>query len=250
MKLAFSKPTRKEEERELLFRSFRRVGYDGLQLKAGQYQDYLEAPQRFLDDWAQHEGVASALITGGNLAEESNEALRRVLRFASTVGSDLVILCLSIARDELSPGDMANIARQVSDLGTEARDLGTKLSVHNHYGCPAMTRSDLGVFFAAIDPESVGLTLDTAHLVKSGEDDIAGIIREFAGFIDNFHLKDFAGGEWQVLGHGDIDFSPILATIRDIGYDGWVSCDEESGSDLLPAMEECYRFMKAGLFGG
>lgn len=250
MKLAFSKPTRTDEERELLFRSFRSVGYYGLQLKAGQYQDYVEATQQFVDEWGQREGVASALITGGNLAEESNEALRRVLRFASAVGSDLVILCLGIAREGLSAADIVHIARQVSDLATEARDHGTKLSVHNHYGCPVMTRSDLEAFFGAVEPESVGLTLDTAHLAKSGEEDIAGITREFADFIDNFHLKDLAAGEWRVLGHGDIDFGPIFAAIRDIGYDGWVSCDEESGSDLLPAMEECYRFMKAGLLGG
>jgi sugar phosphate isomerase/epimerase len=162
MKLAFSKPTRTDEERELLLGGFRSVGYDGLQLKAGQYQDYVEAPQRFLDDWSRHEGVASALITGGNLAQESNQALRRVFRFASAVGSDLVILCLGIAREGLSPADIAHIARQVSDLGTEARDLGTKLSVHNHYGCPAMTRADLEAFFGAVAPERVGLTLDTA----------------------------------------------------------------------------------------
>jgi inosose dehydratase len=250
MKLAFSKPTRTDEERELLFRSFRSVGYEGLQLKAGQYQDYVGAPQRFLDDWGQHEGIASALITGGDLAEHSNEALRRVFRFARAVGSELVILCLGIGREGLSADDIAGTARRVWDLGAEARDIGTKLSVHNHYGCPVMTRSDLEAFFGAVEPETVGLTLDTAHLVKSGEEDIGAVIRDLAECIDNFHLKDFAGGEWQVLGHGDIDFDPVFAAIRDIGYDGWVSCDEESGSDLLPAMDECYRFMKAGLLGG
>ncbi len=250
MKLAFSKPTRTNEERELLFRTFRSVGYEGLQLKAGQYGDYLGDPQRFVDDWGQHEGVASALIAGSDLTEPGNEALRRVFRFARAMGSGLVILCLGIGREGLSADDIAGIGRQVRDLGAEAREVGTKLSIHNHYGCPVMTRSDMGLLFGTVEPEAVGLTLDTAHLAKSGEDDIAGAIRDFAEFIDNFHLKDFAGSEWQVLGRGDIDFSPVFAAVRDTGHDGWVSCDEESGSDLLPAMGECYRFMRAGLFGG
>ena len=250
MKLAFSKPTRTDGERELLFRSFGPVGYDGLQLKAGQYQGYINDPDRFVDEWGPYAGVASALITGGNLDAQSNEALRQVFRFAGAVGSDLVILCLGIPREGLSREQIVGFARQTSQLGAEAQDVGVKLSVHNHYGCPVMTRRDMEVFFDAADAAIVGLTLDTAHLVKSGEEDLAGIIHDFAGAIDNFHLKDFAAGEWQVLGRGHIDFEPVFAAIGASGYDGWVSCDEESGSGLLPAMEECYRFMRAGLLGG
>ena len=65
--------------------------------------------------------------------------------------------------------------------------------------------------------------------------------------IDNFHLKDFADGEFRVLGTASIDFDPIFAAIRDIDYDGWISTDEESGADLLEAMEHCLHFMKDGL---
>jgi sugar phosphate isomerase/epimerase len=250
MKLAFSKPTRTDEDRDLLFRSFGPVGYDGLQLKAGQYDGYIDEPARFVDEWGPYAGVASALITAGNLDAQSNEALRRVFRFAGAVGSDLVILCLGIPREGLSQEQIEDFAGQASRLGAEAQDAGVKLSVHNHYGCPAMTRHDLEVFFGAVEAAVVGLTLDTAHLVKSGEEDLAAIVRDFAAVIDNFHLKDFAAGEWRVLGHGDIDFGPVFAAIAETGYDGWVSCDEESGSELVPAMEECYRFMRAGLPGG
>lgn len=65
MKLAFSKPTASEEETQLLFTRFRQVGYDGLQLKAGQYMAYLDQPERFVDDWGQYPGSASALIVWG-----------------------------------------------------------------------------------------------------------------------------------------------------------------------------------------
>ena len=122
-----------------------------------------------------------------------------------------------------------------------------KLSLHNHHGQAVMTREDLEVFFGAIEEGAVGLTVDTAHLVKSGVTDVAGVIRDFAGVIDNFHLKDYADGQWRVLGSGAIDFEPIFAAIGDIGYDGWLSTDEESDAPLLPAMEHCVEFMKAGL---
>jgi sugar phosphate isomerase/epimerase len=91
------------------------------------------------------------------------------------------------------------------------------------------------------------LTLDTAHLVKSGIDDVAGVIRDASEQIDNVHLKDFTAGEWRVLGQGAIDFSAIFAAIEDIGYDGWLCADEESGADLIDSMKACYDFMQKPL---
>ena len=110
-----------------------------------------------------------------------------------------------------------------------------------------MLPEEIEVFFEAVELGSVGLTVDTAHLVKSGVDDVAGVIRGFAPVIDNVHLKDYADGEWRVLGTGDIDFVPVFAAIRDIGYDGWLSTDEESGADVLEAMAACRAFMEQGL---
>jgi sugar phosphate isomerase/epimerase len=91
------------------------------------------------------------------------------------------------------------------------------------------------------------LTVDTAHLVKSGVEDVAGLIRDMAPVIDNFHMKDFADGEFKVLGQGRIDFAPIFAAVRQIGYSGVVSTDEESGAELKGAMLSCVRFMRDGL---
>ncbi len=52
MKIAFSKPTRTEAEREQLFGNFRAAGYDGLQLKTNQFKDALHQPQTFIDTHA------------------------------------------------------------------------------------------------------------------------------------------------------------------------------------------------------
>jgi sugar phosphate isomerase/epimerase len=243
MKLAFSKPTGTDEDTRLLLTRFREAGYDGLQLKAGQYVPYLDEPERFLADWGDHRGAASALITG----ETGVGALRRLFAFGKTVGTERVVLCLGLPRDDFKADRLRRMAAMVSLLGLEAQDYGLKLSLHHHYDHPVMLPEEMEVFFGAVEPESVGLTVDTAHLVKSGVDDVAGVIRRFAPVIDNFHLKDYADGEWRVLGTGDIDFAPIFAAIRNIGYDGWLSTDEESGADVHEAMAACHAFVKQGL---
>jgi sugar phosphate isomerase/epimerase len=73
-----------------------------------------------------------------------------------------------------------------------------------------MYRRDFDVFFDAVDDRTVTLTVDTAHLVKSGIDDIAGVLRDFREVIDNVHLKDIADGDFKVLGQGHIDFAPVF----------------------------------------
>jgi sugar phosphate isomerase/epimerase len=121
------------------------------------------------------------------------------------------------------------------------------LSLHHHFDQPVMHREDFDVFFERIKAREVGLTIDTAHLAKSGITDAAEVITSFGPFIDNFHLKDFAGGEWRVLGEGVIDFAPIFGAIGDIRYSGWISADEESGGGIIEGMRACLTFMREGL---
>ena len=80
------------------------------------------------------------------------------------------------------------------------------------------------------------MTVDTAHLVKSGIDDIAGVIREYRQIIDNIHVNDITHGEFEVLGRGTLDFEPVFSALHKIGYQQWLCADEESGNDLLSSL--------------
>jgi sugar phosphate isomerase/epimerase len=247
MRLAFSRPTATEEEQRLLFRRFRSLGYDGLQLKVGQYQRYWDRPEEFTTAWGGFPGAASALIWGGRLDAEGGAALQRLFTFAAAVGAERIVFCHSVPREGLTQDDIRGFAQQLSDLGTEARSCGVRLSLHHHYNQPVMHREDFDAFFGAVEGNAVGLTVDTAHLVKSGVTDIAGVIRDFAAVLDNVHMKDFASGEFRVLGEGAIDFVPVFTALREVGYDGWLCADEESGSDMEDGMAACHRFLTAGL---
>ncbi|MBW3625587.1 MAG: sugar phosphate isomerase/epimerase [Armatimonadetes bacterium] len=247
VKLAFSKPTADPEEQRLLFSRFREAGYDGLQLKAGQYQRYLRNPDGFLEEWGSEPGAASALIAGGRLDPEGSAALRDLIAFARAVGSERIVFCHGVPREGRTPEEIREYARILSDLGEEALTSGVRLSLHHHYNQPVMHREDFDVFFGAAKEGAVGLTVDTAHLVKSGVTDIAELLRSFRSVVDNLHLKDIAEGEFRVLGHGEIDFAPVFAALREIRYEGWLCADEESGADLLGAMGSCHRYITSRL---
>ena len=246
MKLAFSGAT---DDVASLYGMFGEIGFNGLQLKWNQFGHYLDRPQQFVDQYGHIPGVASAVIGGWSPSDNSTAALRKTFEFGRTAGTELVIICLALDRDTVSDDDIRSLAGSISEFGREAIDLGLKLSVHNHAGQPVMRRPDFQVFFDATAEGTVGLTLDTAHAAKSGIDDLAELIRATAGYLDNFHMKDLAENEFKVLGEGGIDFDPIFKAIEDIGYDGWVSADEESGADVGGALKTCHDFLTAGLGG-
>ena len=242
-RLAFSIPTHGEEEQRRLFAGFREAGYQGLQLKGGQYLRYVTEPQRFQEDWGQSPELVTGLIFGGGLDAEGQMALRQTLAFASAVGSERVIFCHGLSHAGVTPDDVRGFARTLSELGQQARQQGVALSLHHHFDQPVMTPNDLRVFFDAVTPGSVGLTLDTAHLAKSGVWDIAAVVREFAPVLDNVHVKDFAAGQFVPLGQGDIDFAPVVAALRESHYTGWLCADEESGAGVAAGMAEAHAFL-------
>jgi sugar phosphate isomerase/epimerase len=249
MKLAFSTPTSGNDERCLLFTQYRGVGYDGLQLKNAQYSEFVATPERFLETWGDYPGIASGLIAAGRLDEVGMTALRELFGFAGAVGCERIVFCHSLSREGLSDDEIRGFAQTLSEMGKEARQRGVQLSLHHHYNQPVMYRNDFDVLFDAVHDQAIGLTVDTAHLVKSGIDDISGLIQDFSHVIDNFHLKDIAAGEFRVLGQGSIDFEPVFAAIQAIGYRGWLCADEESGtSGLIEPMGACYRFMQASMY--
>ncbi|HYF51921.1 MAG TPA: sugar phosphate isomerase/epimerase [Planctomycetota bacterium] len=242
MKYAFSKPAKDEADRRLIFERCRACGYDGLQLKGNDYQPFLDRPVGLLETWPQLRGGVSGLILGAALDDAGIARIRKTFAVAREASADLVILCDSSGRSAST--NLKRTAALLSELGAEAKRLGTKLSLHHHHNHPVMTRDEMRTFFKAVKPGTVGLTIDTAHLIKSGIDDVAGVIREFAGVVDNFHIKDYANGEFVPLGTGVLDLKAVASAIRDIGYHGWLCADEESGQDSERSMRTCLEAMR------
>ncbi len=246
MKYAFSRPTSTAEEQQTLFSQFQTFGYTGLQLKNPQYQAAISNPALLLDQWdGATPAITSGLIAGNRLDQKGIADLRTLLKFAGAVGSERIIFCIGKSRQETTSAGIREYARILSELGKEAQQAGISLSMHHHYDQPVMHRQDFDTFFEAVQDGAVKLTIDTAHLAKSGISDITGVFRDFREVLDNIHLKDFADGEFQVLGKGNIDFQPIFEVLREIDYNGWICVDEESGGDLLDTMASSIQFIKS-----
>lgn len=242
MKIAFSKPTHGPDGQRQLFEGFRAFGFEGLQLKGGQYAGYLDDPGSFTGKWGDDRALTSGLITMGALDENGIGQLRRIIGFGATTQAERIIFCHDHPRDGMTVPDLRDFARTLSSLGQGAADQGLSLSLHHHYQQPVMHRDDFDVFFSAA--KHVGLTVDTAHLLKSGITDVAGLIRDFSTVIDNIHVKDYDQGEFRILGRGTLDFNNMIAALRDVNYNGWLCVDEESTAGLAEGLQASQEYLR------
>ncbi len=241
MRRAISKPTAPADFPRLIS-DFRAEGYEGLQLKISQYGQYLDDPEGRLREWGDDPGIYSALIAFDTLDDDGLSRLYATIDFAVATGSERIVFCHNHDRVGVTPEVLRGYARLISDAGLRARERGVAMSLHHHFDQPVMLQPDFEAFFDEVEEGAVGLTVDTAHLAKSGFDDLPGFIRTFASVIDNIHLKDY-DGQWRLLGQGELDLAGVVTALQDVGYTGWLCVDEESTASL----EDGFRVSKAWL---
>jgi inosose dehydratase len=133
----------------------------------------------------------------------------------------------------------------LNELGEMAVSEGMRLSYHHHMGTVVQSRKEVDRLMASTDPRYVNLLLDTGHLHWAGDDPLQ-LAKDHAARIKHVHLKDIRDevtakakendwsfleavveGAFTVPGDGVIDFRPILQTLSDNGYEGWLVVEAE-----------------------
>ncbi|NLD71567.1 MAG: sugar phosphate isomerase/epimerase [Chloroflexi bacterium] len=247
MKIGYTRDANDQEDLGTLLESVASAGYDGYKLQPGQYEQWLDDPDGFVRTYGERSRIVSALLLNGPLDAERIDLLRSAMQFIRAVGGKRVVYCYEAEPQSLTPIDLRVFGHQLSTLGHEACDHGLALSIHNHYGFPTMYRKNLRVLFEAIDDESVWWTLDTGHLYKAGEMNIASHIREFRYMIDNVLLLDYGRGQFRSLGQGEVPFEPVFGALREVNYNGWITVHDEGSLPLDEALAHGLEFVSGGL---
>ena len=137
-------------------------------------------------------------------------------------------------------------------LSALAASRGVLATVHPHVGTMVENAADVA---QVLQGSSIGLTLDTGHLLIGGVDPVALAVDHTAR-IRHTHLKDVdaawakrvqsgevtytdavRGGMYRPLGAGDIDITTIVGTLEKSGYDGWYVLEQDTILQARPADE-------------
>ena len=92
-----------------------------------------------------------------------------------------------------------------------------------------------------------GLTLDIGHLHCLGEVPIADHLRKWRTLLWNVHIEDMRRGvhDHLMFGEGEIDFEPVMRTLREIDYQGGVHVELSRHShDAVNTARRAFGFLK------
>jgi len=214
----------------------------GLELSAGYVMDRLhDATQtrRILGDAGRTcallaDAGADALVLIGALVPERSAAAGSQNESPPLVGSE-----------------RATFISTLGDLVGLASDSGLAAVLHPHAGTHVEFESEIDQMLEEAD-DRLGLCIDTGHCLYSGVDAQA-LLERYSPRVRHVHLKDVrsdvlshalgaglsfeeavAAGTFCPLGQGAVDLEGFLTRLREFGYDGWATFEQ----DRLPTEYE------------
>jgi inosose dehydratase len=150
-------------------------------------------------------------------------------------------------------------AERVSAFARHTLAHGVRLAYHHHMGAYVQAPEDVDRLMA-LTTADVGLLFDTGHMAFAAGD-AAAMLAKHIGRVCHVHCKDVRptvvamarnrawsflesviNGVFTVPGDGGIDFAPIVATLREHGYRGWLVVEAEQDPTVAPS----FAFAKKG----
>ncbi len=186
--------------------------------------------ERFLELLSAHDvrlGSVTCFQLGIFNMQEEMELVKRL-------GGDLVI-CNTPKPRGLQPGELKAAVREFADRLRPhvefAADVGVRIGVENHRGGIIHSPDSQRWLIEFLPSPAVGIALAPSHLPQETEL-ISGLIRDIGPRLVHFQAWEEGRGfleklpkqqELQQLPHrGPLDWTPMLAALRDINYAGRV----------------------------
>lgn len=177
---------------------------------------------------------------------------KRIIDLATKFDTRVVTTHIGVIPEDKTSEKYQTMLSALQELGKYAAARGITLAIETGPEVSA-TLND----FVRAAGDGVGVNLDPANLVMVTGDDPAKAVLRLREKIVHTHLKDgrmlkrsdpaliyqcFAEGGIEALnvadffietpvGEGDVDFAAYLAALREIGYDGFLTIERETGAD-------------------
>lgn len=92
--------------------------------------------------------------------------------------------------------------------------------------------------FEMVGCDNLGINLDTANLILYGKANPVDALDVFGAYVRNLHAKDGCYptnghdlGKETKIGEGKVDFKALFTKLHELGYDSWVTIENELSSE-------------------
>ncbi|HEY9803428.1 MAG TPA: myo-inosose-2 dehydratase [Leptolyngbyaceae cyanobacterium] len=197
-------------------------------------------------------------FTEGKKAETIEEFKKQVQFMKDMGGKTIVVAEMSnavhltdvdplVKRPHFSEDEWEQLTEGLNEIGAMAKSEGMQLMYHPHIGTGVENLADIDRLMEKTKPEYVNLLLDTGHLYYAGVNPL-DVTKKYINRIKHVHLKNIRSavlekskstgrsfldsiraGIFTVPGdeNGAICFDPILTTLAEANYEGWLMVEAE-----------------------
>jgi inosose dehydratase len=232
---------------EQALRDVASAGYDGVEIFDGNVLQGHEdgSLRRVLDET----GLALVGVYSGanfifpDVLDEELHRIERAADLAAEYGADHFVVGggAQTARGTTEQ-DYERLAAALDRVVALAEQRGLVPSYHPHLSTIVENGEQLE---KVMSRSSINFVPDTAHLAAAGADN-AELIRTYGDRIKYVHLKDFRPEPFGFLplGEGVLDLASIVAALREIAFDGWITVELDEHADPLEGAKISRRFLE------
>lgn len=206
-----------------------------------------------LADARAHAGGVAAAIRTASLMRDAGQSDAFIVLADETDGNTrrVAVAGRVTPADGLSPDQWNVAARGATAVASAVREqTGLRTVIHPHCGSFVETEAEIDALLARVDPELLGLCLDTGHVMYGGGDPLS-VYAKYATRVWHVHLKDcepvvaaeavrervdyfeaVRRGVFCELGRGGVDFRAVVSALQRQRYRGWVVVEQ----DVLPSL--------------
>ncbi|MFP3903363.1 MAG: sugar phosphate isomerase/epimerase family protein [Armatimonadota bacterium] len=231
------------------------MGFDGIALWYAegfvQLQEVQQDDGKAILDACEEAGLEISALTGGLGSFRDPEhrpvavqKTRDELAACEILGIPRITSHVGVMPENMEEENAVGMRDALKEVGEEAAEKGLVLACETGPE-DAQTMYD---FIAECDTDGLAINYDPANFHLRGYEWLEGV-EIFGPLIDHTHAKDAKkqpDGEvvQTPLGEGDIDFRKWIDALSDVGFDGWLCIERETGEDRLREIEEGLRFLR------
>ena len=222
-----------------LFEEAARLGFDGveLDLRPESYREsevWSEAGRRALRERSRRSGAAVAsvcmdgvagLMTKRETHEEGVRAVADLRRYCDELGAGVILFPMIKQRDQSEEEALALWRDGFKAALAQSGGCRAKVGMES-VGRVGRTAEQTLAMIEAVGSPMLGAYYDVGNADYQGFDPIAEM-EKLGGHIFQIHVKEI-GAE---MGEGKLDFPAIFATIKKVGFDGYLVLETEAGDD-------------------
>ncbi|MGN6627923.1 MAG: sugar phosphate isomerase/epimerase family protein [Tepidisphaeraceae bacterium] len=198
--------------------------------------------------------IASIRKTGGFVPGECWPERRERALAAGRLAAEMGVPILTTHPGFVPPsGDPAyeGIVARISDLAEEFDRLDVKLCLETGQE----KARELLQFLNDLNMKNVGINFDPANMILYGAGDPVEAVATVGRHIRHVHIKDALasaqpGVEWGKevpFGKGDLNVHAFLRALADVGYEGPLVIERETGVDQMADIEQAVDTLQAHL---